>query len=784
MGNTVCIDSDPADGCREGAPVAPTSDVVDPPASSSPRPEILSALPGESSSDDDADDLRILIGALRQHDRLRRGSQSVPRPDEQFEAKVRAVCLVLVESPAELGVEGAKVGCSQETQRILSDTASLDLPEAAVCRAWLAAHSEQANAPIADTLATLDPASLWFPVRALAFRLLAHLGRRKCLVDLLARSGSVTVVEADAWLEGASHDGVACDALGRLVPLEAGVLPQQLVAAWQALLMAELALADIGPVAEQDAAFVRVMALADAPLPAGYVGGEQRRLAARAAAARARSALARGQEVRGVLGSPAGLGLPAWERDYLGALGLLLRGQRAQAETLLEAALAKNPSQDSVRTALAFSWAERRPQAALEVLEHAEAAWALLVSRALIQARLGRFDDALASLACADSPECTGRAVRRLSWVRGRRQLWRRQAALRVALAELKGDWQSAEKAAEVVWGGGQRKTLLESRRLYSAHRQAQSLGSSEAWRRVRLEQRLERGRHELGSVPLVGDALFFRAQVACGHDPARAVKDLQTLMRQRAWVDAQRRVGGARIVAAGDLLLRLGETKAAVDAYEVADRIGVESVSDRLTIAAMLSGGLAGTLQPPSTTDATTGASPWPPLVAAAQCLCNGHVDLARTALAQAVRRGAPEGLCQAVRTLLGCAAGETTFSANELAGVGLPRDAMSALRLHFGPGSEADRIKAFVSEHGGEWLDKLPGHPESAARRVLSSLCNDGAWTEALRSIDALEHAPQPWARELWALVKIRHALELAVSGKLAEGERELRSLEVAGQ
>lgn len=721
------------------------------------------------------------MGSLREHDRVRRGGQARACADGQIEALLRAICQVLARGPAELGVEEPAVP-DAETQSILRAADGLDLPEAVVCRAWLEAGTGPIDGRQADALVGLNPARLWFPVRALVHRLLAHSGRRKGLADLLASHASPTVVDADAWLQAAATSDAVRDAIARLVPLEAGILSAESATAWEALLRAEFSLADSGPSREQDAVFIRVAALADAPLPSGYAGREQLRLAARAAAAYTRSELARGRDAGEALASSAARNLPAWERSYLKGLGLLALGQRAPAATELAAALAKNPNQDSVRTALAFALAERSVEAALDALEHPEPAWALLVSRALLLARLGRYPEAQASLDRADGEAGLGTGARRMMWARGQRQLRLREAALRVALAEHSAAWQAAERAAEIVWGGGKRKALLETRRLYAVHRQLRALGPSDAWQRTRLEQRLERGRHELGSVPLVGDALFFRAQVVADHDPDRAKRDLQTLLRQQAWLEGERRVGGARIVAAGDLLLRLGDAPAAIRAYQAADRASTEAIGERRAIAVVLAGAST-TPDPSAVTGAMATAGPWPSLVAAAACLVQGQADRARAALERTESLGAPPALAQAVRVLLGCLARERTCAPADLAGVGLPRDTLSALCLLFGAGSQVDRAKAFVNEHGHAWLEKLPGDPECAAHGLVSSLCEEGAWTEALRVADGLARAVQPWARELGALVRIAHALELAASGKLAEGERELSAIRVTG-
>jgi len=86
--------------------------------------------------------------------------------------------------------------------------------------------------------------------------------------------------------------------------------------------------------------------------------------------------------------------------------------------------------------------------------------------------------------------------------------------------------------------------------------------------------------------VPLTGDALFFRAAATLDARPERAAKDFQTLLRQRAWVDAECRAGGRRLLFAGDALLRLGRADAARRAYEQAGEPSSPELAERRAVA------------------------------------------------------------------------------------------------------------------------------------------------------------------------------------------------------
>jgi tetratricopeptide (TPR) repeat protein len=281
---------------------------------------------------------------------------------------------------------------------------------------------------------------------------------------------------------------------------------------------------------------------------------------------------------------------------------------------------------------------------------------------------------------------------------------------------------------------------------------------------------------------------MFFRAVAVMDTLPERAAKDFQTLLRRRAWVEAERRVGGGRIIFAGDALLRLGQAQEAIHAYELVGDSPPPEVKERLAVALVYAEVLHHA-EPPAILSVADRAlslapdSPWPRLLAMLGLLIAGDVNSALPRLEAAEERGAPEIACRCLRSLCAIVSGTpATVTDKELAALRLPREAEAVIRLLCDAEPEPTRIEAFVRALGEAWITHCPTDPSLMARRLLTAWCDDGKWDEALRFADELAHSSESWAVELATLARVRHALERAGRGELEEAERELRELEVA--
>ena len=96
-------------------------------------------------------------------------------------------------------------------------------------------------------------------------------------------------------------------------------------------------------------------------------------------------------------------------------------------------------------------------------------------------------------------------------------------------------------------------------------------------------------------------------------------------------------------------------------------------------------------------------------------------------------------------------------------------------------GAGPEPDRIKSFINTLGEEWVARCPADPGLVARKLLTALCNESRWDEALKFADSLARHALAGAAEMAAMVRLRRALERGSRGELEDAERELAELEV---
>lgn len=730
----------------------------------------------------DQDDLAALIAELEAHLASRRPTPTSSAADDD-DAQLRAVCLTLIAGPSELGLDGGLSSHCDEARTVL-DSARDDAPfEVRACRLWLACAAGGSGDAVRSLWTGLAREPLWPPVRALAFRALAFYGLRSVLADLLPREGPLSLTEADAWLDTGHLQDLDAGWIDRLTVESGGSWASLIRDRWATLLAAEAALWNPDGVDRDLAVLADVRQRNTAPLTFAEV--ELGRVAARAVAAIARARIARGEDDDEVLSSGVGRQLPIWEREYLRGLGRWQVSELDAAEAALHRALAANPYQTCVRCALAALIAPTSPDVALHILsEDTAASRESLIARASLLARVSRYDEAERTLASADA---AGLDAIRVSWPRGRAQSQRRALSLHAALAERRLDW----KAAEVAWlaaSASRNKGVRESRRLFAAHRERTGLGAGKSWRRDILTQRLDRASRELGAVPLIGNALFFRAAAVLEAWPDRAARDFEALLRQSSWVEAERRVGGGRLMFVGDALLRLGHVDAAIRAYRRASETPSLGLLERVAVAGVYAEIVHRTGREVIANAAERAAenaptSAWPQLLAAVGLLTVVDAERARAAVAAAESRSAPEPVLRLLRAVCDVLAGAATIvTDDDLAALRLPSESAAIVRFLCGSGTEAARVAALVTALGDQWMVHSPVDPAAMARRLAAALCRKGTSHAALEHADRLERSGQDWAIALAGHVRVVAALQRAARGELQEAERELARVEAS--
>jgi hypothetical protein len=737
-------------------------------------------------------DFSDLLTALQQHIQVH---QSLPEGDEARQADVlRAVCLTLIVGPVELGQTIVPSPLRDEAYTVLQDVGEDDGAEARVCRLWLASALGEEMPDWVDAFAQLAQESLWAPVQALVYRALAYYGRRGLLAQLLPEAGSLSLVQAEAWLE-ASHSAYENKRwVERVDASSCSLLPATLNRRWETLIRAEAMLAR-GRATQTGENLLTSLIEANDGNPNTYIEAESWRLSMRAVAALARSRVGRGFDNGDVLATPAGQRLPVWEREYLHALG---RWQldRAEAVDGLRTALGQNPAQTAIRYALAACLAKSAPEETLDILGCDNPTREVLVTRAILLAQKGCYGEAERELAHCENG-AYGREAMRYSWARGHGQLRQRECALRAALAAQRGDWQSSEQAWAAADFEKERKALHDARSLFATKQELLSLPDGQAWRRSVLEQRLRRGRHEVGSVPLMGNALFFRAAAMVDTQSERMVRDCQTLLQRVAWIGRERSVGGARILFVGDLLLRCGQIGDALRAYELMGQPESPTVQQRLAVALVAEQVVQrtkaeGVCKAVAQAEELAPDNPWPSLLAALGLLIDGEIDSARMYLDAAEEHGAPESTCRCLRAV--CSAVDRlgtdyptdrgSMTDEDLAAQALQKHVTAVVRFVCGQDALPARISTLVDALGDDWFEYCPTEPEFIACWLLAASCEAERWNEALSLVDRLAQSERLWAKDLVALTRIRHALANATQGNWEEAASELRDLELSDE
>jgi hypothetical protein len=659
-------------------------------------------------------------------------------------------------------------------------------PELRACRLWIACASGAPPAGAAAEFALLLDAHLWDPVRALVHRALSFFGRRRALASSLPARGPWTLVDADARLDAQMRGELGLDVTKEVA---ANAFPWPLADLWRRLLITEGLLAGGAAAGGSQMALWSLVDLwRDNRAPRTFEEAVARRLAIRAAATLARVAVSQSESVSDALTAPAALLMPRWERNYLQGLNQWQADDWPAATTSLREALRENPWQLCIRHALAALLAPGDPEAALEVLPADDAFGGGLAARRSLLARLGRLDDVSAFDEGVDLEPASEPA--RVSWPRGRALMQARALTLSTAIAERAGDWRHAERAwrdAARTWD----KAVHRARVLWNYTRERAALGMSDAWRHDVLTRDIQRAAHELADVPLIGDALFFRAAAFVEDWPERAARDFGKLARQSGWLDAEIDVGGARVIDMSDALLRLGHVQPAIQLYTRLKNAGMAAVGSRLAVASVLDAvrqrGAPAGAGPERVIDAIDRASvqgddtSWPRLIGALGLLVAGEVAHTRTALTAADAQGAAADVGQVLHALCGAAAGETFTPVAEetLAALRVPARPAAIVRLVCGTEKEEARATAFMHDLGDDWVAACPHQPAQIVRRRLAMLCARKTWGEVGRLRASLDQRTEEWARGLAREIALLLALQRAAAGELEEAERTLAAL-----
>jgi hypothetical protein len=647
-------------------------------------------------------------------------------------------------------------------------------------------------------LGRVQGSRLWQSAQAWLYRALVWAERRDLLAQILPNQGPFTLPQADAWLEAAVLPGSGLAAYAeqeqlRQAQSQPGAYPAVIAQPWWELIWLESMMAgsaNTPPVVNASEIEERLVdlshriqeAVLQQPVDT-WTARELRRLGAKTLAALVRARLGMHGGDGGLFLSTAAAWMAKWEFAYLQGLAAWQRKDYDPAETSLFDALQENPNSTAVRYALAVFIMERNPgqksgrgdrlnpvETALELLETRSPTRPVHVARAGLLARLGRYPEAEAELdAGQNAAICDGT---RYLWPRAFEQVQRQEALLRTALAERAGDSSQAMIAwrKACITGGAEsvpRGPLAEARPAFSAWVELnQQQDENSAWRRRLVQQRLEKGRQELGKMNAVGnpDTLFFRAAVFLDFDPELAARDIRVLLQRRAWIDQELGAGGGRILWLADAALKLGQIELAQRAYDLLERSCFQSAESGLTIADP-----DGLLEKRRT------------LASLYQAVVEERdfeeskpmfISLARQA-------GVEEDTCQAL-DLLAAGRIDPEVSLEQLQR--FPEAVRPLLVFCCGRNSEEERAHTFLEWTGGAWASLAPVDPCWIASRVVLEAIKkrqyDHALSWLLTNLGSMGN--EQWALELQAWIHLHQALCLGRQGELDSAEKELDRVE----
>jgi len=479
---------------------------------------------------------------------------------------VETVCGTVIRSPPEPGSDLDFAESLKPLHSVVKEAESTSMAEASVCAHWLDILLEAPREGAAEELAALAGGPLWGPVKRLAFGALAWLGERKRLGDVLPREAPFSLWEADARMEAVRGEIPGPGWTDGISREENDWMSAEHAGRWTEILHAETLLAAGNPSAFSPDGLFRTASRSRSVPPETLEDGLDLYLAGRAAFVLSRWTILHRGDLSNILKLPGARGLSRWKRNYIEGLGAWRQGNPEGAAAHLESAFRENPQQTPVRLALATLLSNRSPAAALDLVDVREPTFETAVARSALLARQGRCDEAVSALpgecgpAGWEPPAFTFRAAC---------EGWRRRAtALKAAFLESSGKGKEAEIARGRHPSTG---SVCKTRRLLAARRERDTLDTGQGWRRSILDQTVKRLRHEAASIPLNGDALFYRAVSLADEDPSTAAADFRRLLRQSSWVGKEREAGGGRLAFMGDFLLKSGHPEDAVAACEAA---------------------------------------------------------------------------------------------------------------------------------------------------------------------------------------------------------------------
>ncbi|MCD4786497.1 MAG: hypothetical protein K8T10_21940 [Candidatus Eremiobacteraeota bacterium] len=732
----------------------------------------------------DTDNLSLLMESLREYDRSRTSSHG----DEEKECSdkiLQATCLTLIAASPELGVDFQASPLLDMIRSGLQDIDPGDFPEAHICHLWISCVEGKENPDIVDRFSSPAKEPLWHPIQSLLYRALAYFGKRDVLAEILPEEGALSLAQGDAWLEAAHIGDIDERWIDRVTVGENSVLQSNLCDRWISLLKAETAVArgDISKETEDELA--KLTSLDSTNPPRTYEEAETRRISARASSAINRIRIARWHDNEDIINSPAGMLIPTWEREYLQGLSRWQFDDYETATSLLRSALELNPHQTPVRLALGALMAPDSPDEALKILECESPTYEITISRAGLLARTGRFDEAEKALARCNAKPPPGNEPARHSWIRGRKQYRKREYILRTALSEYRGEWENADKNWRSACDRDIYPALQKARQFFADRRRMKSLPQGRSWNRSQLKHRLRRIRHEIGDIPLTGDALFFRGAAMMDVDSRRTVKDFRALLRRRSKVRRELKAGGRRIIFIGDAFLKLGMVNDAIQAYKLLESDLPGEARERIAVASVLAA-----IQSNSGPDTIRVAAkkagevipsdPLPQLLAILGLLIAGDVDSAKSLMEAMEESEKEKETCDCLRFICNAMSGERSAPFDGMAGLQIPEDVRRIIQFLRGVGTDRHRIRAFIREQGREWVALCPTDPYMTARKLMTSLCDECEWDEVKELTDQLVGLEEKWSMELVVFVRILYALSFTFQRELREAERELVKLE----